>query len=335
MPMSELPPREEVIDALLFAVAPAAAAVAVAFGLGAMIVWLIAGRMRNSDWRVMGSAVAVFALATGVAASPLLYSWVQDQAATAKAAGDTEKATQLIDTYKFRAPFPWVPDGKWWHWGWYAVGLALAVELVARIPGVGVGIGHLLRGAAAGVIAAAVVPPDWQKPDTRWWLPLAGFGTAVVWAVVVAVGRRNPGGSVTAAVSVYCLGAATVFIHDAAAGFTDVATFLFAGLAVLTLLGWLSDTDVSGAAAAAVAPVTALLLMNADLRTSDPPVPYVCYWLVGLAPLTLVVFLIPGIKDFGKWRLATPVKVLLVALPVAWAVYRCVTEAPMTFGEKW
>lgn len=335
MPMSELPPQAEVIDALWFAVLPAAVTTGLVFVSGLVLVWLLTGRLRNADWRTGVPPLAVLALAAGVAASPLLDAAVRDKVAVTKATGDTERAAWLEETYKFRAPFPWVPDGKWWHWGWYAVGLALAVELVARIPGVGVGVGHLLRGAAAGVIAAAVVPPDWQKPDTRWWLPLAAFGMAGQWAVVDAVGRRNPGGSVSAATAVYCLGAATVFIHDAAAGFTDVATFLFAALAVLTVLGWLTGTDVGAAAAAAVTPVSALLLMNADLRTSDPPVPHACYWLVGLAPLGLAVFLPPPLAAFGKWRLATPVKAVVVALPVAWAVYRCLTEAPLVFGEKW
>jgi hypothetical protein len=316
-------------------VLPAAATAALVFGVGLLLAWAATGRLRDVDWRRAGASLAVLALAAGVAASPLLDSWMRDKVAVATTAGDTETATRLTDTYHFRGPFPWVPDGKWWHWGWYAIGLALAVEFVARIPSVGVGVGHLLRGTAAGVIAAAVVPPGWLKPETRWWLPLAGLGLAGQWAVVDAVGRRNPGGSVTVAVAVACLGAATVFLHDGATGFTDLATFLFAGLAVLTLLAWATGTDAGAAGAVTTVAVAALLLMNHDLRSSDPPVPTACYWLVGLAPLGLGVFLVPPLRAFGKWRLATPAKVLLAAVPVGWAVYRCVTEAPYTFGEKW
>jgi hypothetical protein len=334
MTISELPPQTEILDALWFAVLPAAGAAFVVFGLGVLVTWLIGGRMRNWDWDRAVPSVAVLALAAGVALSPLLYAGMREKVDTAKLVGDTETATRLTDTYHFRLPFPWVPDGKWWHWGWYAIGLALAVEFLARWPGVRVGIGHLLRGAAAGVIASAVVPPDWQAAETRWWVPLAAFGMAIQWAIVDAVGRRNPGGGIAAAMAVVSLGAATVFIHDAAAGFTDLATFLFAALTVLTLMAWITGTDVGAAAAATVIPLLSLLLMNYDLR-SEPKVPKACYWLVGLAPFVLTLFLFPPIARFSRWRLVTPFKILWVAIPVGIAVYRCLTEAPLKFGENW
>lgn len=333
--MSEFPPPEIVREKLLFAVLPAAVATAAVFAVGLLLAWGLVGRVLRQDWRKAAPNLAVLALAAGLAASPLIGSWNQERVAAAKQAGDDERATELARSFQFELPFPWVPDGKWWHWGWYAIGLALAVEFVARLPGVRVGVGHLLRGTAAGVIAAAVVPPDWQKPETRWWLPLAAAGIAVPWAVIDAVGRRNPGGSVSAAMAVVCVGAATVLIHDAAAGFTDVSTFLLTGLAVLSVTAWVTRTDVGAAAAVTVVPVTAMLLMNRDLA-SDSKVPTAAYWLVALAPLMLAAFLLPPATRFGQRYWATPVKVLAVSLPVALAIYRCVTEAPLSFTEeKW
>ena len=331
--MSEFPPSKIVCEKLLFAVLPAAVATAAVFAVGLLLAWGLVGRVLRQDWRKAAPSLAVLALAAGLAVSPLLATWVQGKVAAAKQAEDTETVARFTETYHFEAPFPWVPDGKWWHWGWYAIGLALAVEFVARLPGVGVGVGHLLRGAAAGVIAAAVVNPDLLKSETRWWLPLAAAGIAGPWAVVDAVGRRNPGGSVSTAMAVVSLGAATVLIHDAAAGFTDVSTFLLTGLAVLTVFAWITRTDVGAAGAVAVVPVATLFFLHRDPE-GDTKVPVAAYWLVGLAPLMLAAFLFPPATRFGQRYWATPVKVLAVTLPVAVAIYRCVTEAPLKFGEE-
>lgn len=331
--MPELPPTELIQDKLLFTVLPAAVAALVAFLLTSLVVWLIFGRWRQTTWVKYAPSVAVFALIAGVVASPLLGSWHQNRIAAAKAAGDTDRAQELARSIQFELPFPWVPDGKWWHWGWYAIGLAIGVELLVRLPGVPVRVANLFRGVAAGVIASAVIHPGLLKPETRWWLPFVATLMAITWAVIDAVGRKNPGGAIAGAMAIVCGGAATVLIHDAAAGFTDVATFLFTGLAIITVCGWATSTDVNAAGAAAVVPVATLLLLHRGPE-SESPVPQMCYWLVGLAPLGLALFLAPPIAFFGTSRWATPVKWLIVAVPVGIAVYRCVTEAPMKFGEE-
>jgi hypothetical protein len=342
--MSEMPPMDLVREKLLFGVLPTALAVALAFAVGVLLAWWIVGRVLRNHWRVLAPTLAVLALAAGLVASPLLGSWNRDRIATAKASGDDDRAKELARTYLFETPFPWVPDGKWWHWGWYAIGLALAVESVVRLPGVRVGVGHLFRGVAAGVIAAVLVLPRFLlksdkptpivfEPEALWHTVLTAVLMAVTWAVVDAVGRRNPGGSVASAMAIVCGGAAVVLIHDAAAGYTDVATFLLTGLAVLSLAAWVTGTDVGAAGAAAVVPVATLLLLNREPESTSK-VPVVAYWLVGLAPLTLAMFLFPPITRFGLSRWATPVKWLLVAIPVGIAVYRCVTEAPLKFGEE-
>ena len=264
MPLSELPPTDLVVEKLKFAVLPAGAAAGAVFGLGLLLAWLLSPR-----WRAIAPSLAVLALAAGVATAPLLKSWNDARIDAAKAAGDTERVAALAAAYPFERAFPWVPDGKWWHWGWYAIGLALLVELLARLPGVGVGVGHLLRGVAAGVIAAVLVlprfllksdklPPAVFEPEALWQLISAAGLMAGQWAVVDAVGRRNPGGGVAAAVAVACAGAAAVLIHDAAAGFTDMSTYLMVGLGVLAVFGWITRTDVGSAGAVATVPVASL-----------------------------------------------------------------------------
>jgi hypothetical protein len=324
--MSELPPRQEVLDALGYAVAPAAGAAAAVFGGFSVVAWLVARRL-PFDWRRLTPLAAALSVAAALAAGNF-------------AAGTG-------------APFPWVPAGRPWHWAWWAFGLAVAVELVARFPGVGVGVGHLLQGTAAGVIAAFVVPAavapapgapsavhaDADDPDVlatqrqlRWMIPAFALAVAVQWAVVDAVGRRAPGGSTAAAVAAAANGAAAILLHAESLGFMNATTFLFAGLAAVAVLAWLTGTDAGAAAAVATVPVGVLLLLGRYLR--DSAVPTSSFLLVGLAPMLLGLFLLPGLNRLTAWRLGTVLKIAVVLIPVALAVYRTMEVAPYTFGPK-
>ncbi|HET6574227.1 MAG TPA: hypothetical protein VFG68_11525 [Fimbriiglobus sp.] len=321
--MSDLPPRQEILAALKYAVLPAAGAAAVVFGGFSLIAWL-ASRKLSFDWRRLTPLAAALSVAAALAA------------------GNSAMGTD--------APFPWVPAGKPWHWAWWAFGLAVAVELVARTPGVGVGVGHLLRGTTAGVIAAFVVPAavapapgapsavhaDAEVPDVlaaqerlRWMIPAFALAVAAQWAVVDAVGRRAPGGATAAAVAVAANGAAAILLHAESLGFLHTATFLFAGLAAVAVLAWLTGADAGAAAAVATVPVCVLLLFGKYLR--DSQVPGSSFLLVGFAPLLLGLFLLPGPNRITAWRLGTILKVLVVLIPVAAAVYRTMEVAPYSF----
>jgi hypothetical protein len=323
---TELPPRQEVFDALKYAVAPAAGAAVVVFGGLSLVSWLTF-RGRSFEWRRLTPVAA--ALSVGAALAAGNYAMGQDR------------------------PFPWAPAGKPWHWAWWGFGLAVAAEVVARVPGVGVGVGHLLRGTAAGVIAAFVVPAavapapgapsavhaDAEDPavlaaqqQLRWLIPAFALAVAAQWAVVDSVGRRAPGGSAAAAVAVACWGAAVVLLHAESLGFLNVATFLFAGLAAVAVLAWVSGADGGAAAAVATVPLVVLLLLGKHLR--DSKVPDSSFLLVGFAPLALGLFLLPGLNRLSTWRLGTVLKVLVVLIPVALAVYRAMEAAPYSFGPK-
>jgi hypothetical protein len=336
MQLPNIPP-EMIHDKLLFSGTPPAVATAAVFAVGTLAVWLVFGVWRKWNWRKAVPAVAVLALAAGILVVPYLNARIQAEKKLAREADDPERSQQLSDTYKFEETFPLVPDGKWWHWGLLAVGLALAVEFVARLPGVPVAVGHLFRGVAAGVIASAVLPSKWVEGVDRWILPFTAAVMAVVWGALDAVSRKNPGGTLAACLSLVAGGAACVAIHDGSARFTDFATFVASALFVLALGGWILRADVGGGVAV-VAVMTVLLMVREEaLPTSDEDttkhVPVAAYWLVALAPLVLSVFLIPQVSKFGtKWYGAF-VKVLLVLIPVGIAVYLCLTEAPMEFNQ--
>lgn len=300
--MSELPPMKDVLDALRYAVAPSAGATfAYAVFIGG-IAWAIS-KASKYDWRRFTPAIAVFAVAAGMAAGN-----------------------------HFREVFPWVPDGKPWHWAWWALGLAAIVEMLARFPGVQPTAGNLLRGAAAGVIAAFVVPASVQN-DARWWIPAFGFASAIQWAIVDAVGRRTPGGWLPAALAVVSGGAAAILIHAESAGFTDMASCLLTGLGVIAVLAWLTRCDGNSAASFASFTICVLLLLGRHLRDSE--VTDTSFLLVAFAPLVLGLFVLPGISRINSHWSGGVLKAIVVAVPVGIAVYRVVHEAPLTFGEKW
>lgn len=340
MPISQLPPTELIQTKLLFSSTPPTVATAVVFALGTLAAWLVFGVWRKWAWRKATPAVAVLALTAGILIVPILNSRVQAAKKAARDAESPELAQHLSDTYKFEETYPLVPDGKWWHWGLYAIAFALLVEFAARIPGVPVAVGHLFRGVAAGVIASAVLPPKWQEGVDRWILPLTAAVMAVLWGVLDAVSRKNPGGTLAACLSLVAGGVACVVIHDGSARFCDFATFVASSLFVLALGGWVLRADVGGGVAV-VPIITVLLMIRDEALPTDPEettkhVPVAAYWLVGLAPLVLAVFLIPSVTKFGGKWLAAVMKVALVLIPVGIAVYLCVTEAPLSFeAESW
>jgi hypothetical protein len=317
--VSQLPPTDDVLEALQYVVAPSAGAAAGVFGIALLLGWLVSRRL-TFDWRAVAPPAAVLAVAAGLAAG----NW---------ALGADR-------------PFPWSPQGKPWHWAWWAVGLMLAAEFVARLPGVAFGVGHLLRGTAAGVAAAFVVPavltPTAVLPEgdhkfdlfevVKWWLPgLAGL-MAVQWAVVAAVGRRSPGGAGPAAAAAACGAAAAVCLHAESIGFLNVTTFLFAALAAVAVIAFATRSDGSPAAAAATGPLVVLLFLTRHLR--DSQVPLTSYLLVGLAPAALGVFLLPGVSRLNGWRLGAVLQVLAVLAPAAVGVYLAMDAAPYSFGPK-
>lgn len=294
--MSELPPRAEVLDALRFAVAPAAGATLAVAGLAGVALWRL-----TPHWRRAMPAVSALALAAGLAAGN-----------------------------HFRGSLPWSPDAAWWHWAGPAIVLALLAELPANVRGVSGEVGHLLRGLAAGVAAAAVTPPDWQA-EARWTFPLLATVLAAEWGVLVAVGRRHGGGTTALTMGLVAAGAAAVLAHHHDLRFTDLAVFTHAGLVTLAGFAWLTRTDASPAAAAAAVPVVGVLMMSRFLG-DESGVRWGCFAAVGLAPLALAPLLAVPRR---LW--AAVLAVLLVAAPVGWAVATAMRDAPLKFdlSEKW
>ena len=208
--MNRIPPTAEIIDAAKFLLAPAAVsvvAVFVVFGLLAMVV----AKKCDFDWR--RAMPAVFVLA--IAASLLTVNHFRDN------------------------PFPWVPEGKWWHFGGASIAACFLVELFCQmIPSRSVA--FLLRGLTAGIIAHFIVPAAWQV-EARWWVPFVALWLAVSWAIVAEIAKRQSGGALAFAGSIFAGGAGVVLLHARSLGLSDLAIALAIGLFLLALFAWIFD----------------------------------------------------------------------------------------------
>ena len=82
----------------------------------------------------------------------------------------------------------------------------------------------------------------------------------------------------------------------------------------------------------ATGPLAVLLLLGRYLR--DSQVPHSSFLLIGLSPALLGLFLLPGVRRLNDHWLGGVLKVLVVLVPVAVAVYRAMEAAPYSFGPK-
>lgn len=293
--MPELPPQAEVLDALKFAVLPAVVAALLAFNeLRATL-----GRAGVSDRRSVPLAASAALLAA------------------------------LLAGNLFRGAVPFVPDGRWWHWIGPAVAVAMAAEVGLRAVVAGPVVSTLVRAGAAGLVGWAATPAEWRE-GALWAAPAVGAGVLAVWAAVAAGGRHRPG-LAAAAVTVVAGGVSAVLLHNKTLGFADVATILFAGLAVLAFKALVTGDDTSAAAAAAVVPLTAYLVAGRHLSTD--PVPGHTFVLAALAPLPVGLLAVPGVRHL-RW-LAVAVGLLLPVALASVAAGLAMAAAPLEFGEGW
>lgn len=308
--MNRVPPTAEIIDAAKWIVAPSAIASLATLVVLVALVKLLS-RKGTGDWRRALPAISVVAVALSVIA---------------------------VNHYRgdrlnwIGGAFPWVPDGKWWHFGGWAIAAGFLVELIAQaIPSRP--LGFLLRGLTAGVIAHFLVPAAWQS-EARWWVPAAAAWLAVAWSMAAELAHRQLGGSMAFAASIYSGGAGLVLLHATSLGFSDLATGLSVGLIIAALFAWTTQTSASGAAVAAIVPALTLVWLNRPLV--DSQVPIVCHRLIACTPILLGLLLLPRINRILGSRTGGLAIIALTLIPVAIAVGIAVTAAPMNFDEvKW
>lgn len=287
MTVSELPPRAEVVDALLWVVLPAAGAAAGVYLLSALL-----ARRLTARWQDVMSAAGVLALGAALAAGN-----------------------------QFRGVFPWLPDGRWWHWAGPAVGLVVLTGLLTATA-LPTAVGLLARFAAALVWLVAVTPPG-----DRTWLALvpAAAGLAVGWLYLGAAAAGD-GWGVTGAVALAALSGSAVLLHHRTLGFADLLTAVGVALATLAALARLNRANPSAAGVGAVTLVGLLALGRALADSAIPPWVFV---LAGGLPLLQGLRMVPAV---GRRPLAL---LGLTAAGAAVAVVAAMLYEPLRFGDDW
>jgi hypothetical protein len=299
--MPNLPPLHLVVEVLQFAVLPAALAAAAVFA-----VILLAGGNR---WATPGAALA---LAAGLA----IGNW-------------------------YRSALPWLPEGlPWnaevpkWHWLLWLGLAALAVGVLIRLPQVPAVIRWLIMAAAAGFVAWLFVPPDLLPEDLREkapWGPAAAFAAVVFieWALLEHLCERSPGGGIPLGLALTFLAGAAVLIHAGSLRFTDVATILSASLSGIAVAAR-QQADAGAVAPGVAVLLPGLLLTGQNTMASEVPVPLAGFLLVGLAPLALLLTLLPPFRRWEGIRLNI-LQLILILVPVIVAVALAMQTGPLEF----
>lgn len=291
--MPNLPPVQDVLDAVQFAVLPAALAAAAVFA-----VILLAG---GSRWASAGAALA-FAAGAGVG------NWYRPALPWLSEKPDWQWLPVFGDRLALPAPV-WKPEGPAWHWLLWLGLAALAVGLLTRMPYVPAAVRWLARAAAAALAAWLLVPADLRE-ELAW--TVAAFAAAVFaeWSLLEPLCERSPGGSVPLGLALTFFAAAAVLLHAHTMRFTDVAAFLGASLGGIAVAAR-RKADAGAAVPGAAVLLPGLLLIGNN--TTESEVPLASFLLVALAPLALLPTLLP---PFGRWQ-GVRLKLLQLALILA------------------
>jgi hypothetical protein len=112
----------------------------------------------------------------------------------------------------------------------------------------------------------------------------------------------------------------------------DIALILGFALFGLSLPAFLGSADTSGAVPAGVAFLPGLML-NGRYQT-ESLVPVESFWLVGLAPLALLPFLLPRTYLQNPWVISI-LRLVAVLAPVVVAVVLASQHEQLAFEEEW
>jgi hypothetical protein len=252
---------------------------------------------------------------------------------------------------------PWKPDDPARAWQWFprAALVLVLVGLLSRW--LGMLAGHLLTkpvenywnpeapqervgrywwGANlltwAPRIAAVAVVSGWViservNTETPWLRLVVAAAILLSWVALDGVARGGAGGQVAAYQGAMLLAAGAVMLYE---GWVQFA-FIVLGFAMLgvALVCGAARTDASGAVPVGAAMIPGLVLVGRQ-SVDEHPVPVECFWLVALAPLVLLPFLVPAINRLPRWAVI-PLRALLVLAPLVVAVFIANKHVPLEY----
>lgn len=321
--MPPLPQTDLVLEKLHHLVIPAAGAAALV-----MCMFLVLGRWAAA----LGSAIAIV---VGFMAANFTITGVDF--------GEkyTWENTHRVITWKPNVDPEVNTPG--WHW-LPRVGLVLvAVGLVSRW--VGLLAGRILPAPASLVaniivwvprIAAVYWVCAWPAsgtaaakfPDLRMELAVVMLA---VWVVTDGVARAGHGAEVAAYLSLMLMAGGMLLLYAHTARFMEIAVILGAAMFGVAVAASVGKADTSGAIPAAVAFLPGLILGGRP-SLADNLVPANSFWLIALAPVVLVPFLIPALAR-KQGRLVRILRLLLVLTPIVVAIVMAASHEKLAFDE--
>jgi hypothetical protein len=312
--MPPLPPTSLILETLRDIALPAASGAAFTLAL-----FLTLGRWAGT----LGSAAAVI----------VGFVWVN----FTFSALDWEGTSRLI---------PWKPNERSaWHYLPRASLILVVVGLASRWLGSLAGcflpdrawwVKNLLvwvpRWVAILVVGNWVTPLPWS--DAHPWIkPALGAAMLFLWIALDGLARGGASDQATLALAATFLAAGGVIIYAHSSLFMDIALALAFAMIGIAVLARVTGCDASGAIPAGVGFLPTLVL-NFRYQAEPNNVPAVCFWLVALAPIVLLPFLIPRIARQNRWLLLGS-RFVFLAIPLVIAVALAMHHEDLPpFGEE-
>jgi hypothetical protein len=296
LPIS-LPPREMMVDALLYAVLPALLSAAAI--LAAIERWL-------------GAKQASAAAAVGLVVGVVLGISIRRASFDGLHLGPEQSLASALAISLRRALTLFLGDSTWNRLPWAALGL-MCVGRVARLPDLRPIDGWLLRGAATLTAAWLVIPVKTQD-ETAWLMPAFALVVLAEWAVLETLAAHPPGGAVIFSVATAFFVASMVLIQAAWATKADLAIVLASALTGTAIVAAWRRVDASGGVPVAALLLPSLMLMGQQETQSE--VPWQAFALCAGAPLMLAVSL-PLCRWQSVWLRVLQLGLVLLPLGAA------------------
>jgi hypothetical protein len=323
--MPPLPPLDLVLEKLHHLVIPAAGSAALVMSL-----FLLLGRWAAA----LGSAVAVI---------------VAFLAGNFTLAGvDFGETLSWENTYQL---IPWKPgtnpevNTPGWHWLPRAAMILVVGGLGTRWAGLlaqrflsarTVWVAYLLVWIPRIVLilllsawpATGRAAEDWPGLQLNLaWTMLA------IWIVLDGVARSGRGAEVATYLAGLLLASGVLLLYAHTARFMELAVLIGSAMLGLAIAAGVGKADTTGAIPAAVVFLPGLLLGGRP-SLAENHVPATCFWLITLAPLMLVPFLIPAMaRKTGGWF--SLLRLVLLSTPVLIALVLAAQHETLAFEEEW
>jgi hypothetical protein len=207
----------------------------------------------------------------------------------------------------------YLPERYWWT--------ANVLVWVPRVIAVGMATGWLVSGTAAAA-------PEWES--LRFQLAAS---ILLIWIALDGVARTEAGAEIAGYMAVILLATGAILLYTHNAKFMEIAIIVGFAMFGIAVAAMLVKADTSGAMPVAAAFLPGLIL---GTRPSWEPhnVPVLSLWLVALAPLVFIPFLLPVVQRQNRWLLMA-LRVTLVLAPVIAAVVLAAQHEQLAFEEEW